>query len=106
MEGQKVDNVNHPAHYEQSTSIECIEMMEAVFGSVAVYQFCMCNALKYIWRHKHKNGLEDLDKAEWYLRKANELDGESVATYDFQKQQRRRLQDLIDLKRIQWQESH
>ena len=66
MEGQKIDNVNHPAHYEASTSIECIEAMELIFDFDDVQQFCLCNAFKYIWRHKHKNGLEDLDKAQWY----------------------------------------
>jgi hypothetical protein len=25
------------------------------------------NIIKYVTRHKHKNGLEDLLKAEWYL---------------------------------------
>ena len=67
------DNVNHPSHYEASTSIECIEAMELMFGEQAVYDFCLCNAYKYIWRHKNKNGLEDLNKAEWYLNKASEM---------------------------------
>ena len=67
MEGQKVDNVNHPAHYAASTSIECIEAMELIFDWYDVQTFCLCNAFKYIWRHKHKNGLEDLDKAHRFL---------------------------------------
>tara|TARA_R110000772_G_scaffold110525_3_gene214084 strand:+ start:633 stop:734 length:102 start_codon:yes stop_codon:yes gene_type:complete len=25
--------------------------------------------MKYLWRYKYKNGIEDLKKAEWYLKK-------------------------------------
>lgn len=25
------------------------------------------NVIKYVTRHRHKNGLEDLKKAQWYL---------------------------------------
>ena len=61
------DPVRHPAHYADTCSIECIDVMELVFGSEALSNFCMINAFKYLWRHKHKNGAEDLDKAQWYL---------------------------------------
>ena len=63
------DNVNHPAHYECKTSIECIDAMELAFGVDAIICFCLGNAFKYIWRHKHKGGAEDLAKAKWYLDK-------------------------------------
>lgn len=63
------DNIN-PDHYKSSTSLECIEAMEVIFGSEAVINFCLCNAWKYIWRWKNKNGEEDLDKADWYVNKA------------------------------------
>ena len=61
------DNVNHPAHYEGNTSLECIDVMEIAFGAEAVGNFCLCNAFKYLWRYKHKGGAEDVQKAEWYL---------------------------------------
>lgn len=67
LAGGKKDNVNHPSHYESSTSIECIQAMTLIFGEDAVADFCACNAFKYMWRYKHKNGAEDLKKAEWYL---------------------------------------
>lgn len=60
------DNVN-PAHYKDSTSLECIEVMEVCVGYEAVANFCLCNAFKYMWRYKHKNGSEDIKKAGWYL---------------------------------------
>lgn len=67
------DPVNHPAHYADSCSLECLQVMEVTFGRQAVISFCMCNAFKYMWRYKNKNGLEDLKKAEWYLNKAESL---------------------------------
>ena len=27
------------------------------------------NIMKYLWRYKYKNGVEDLKKAQWYLDK-------------------------------------
>ncbi len=68
------DNVNHPPHYE-TTGVECIVAMEAAQGAEAVQAFCICNAFKYIWRHKHKNGAEDVRKAVWYLQKWLEIEG-------------------------------
>lgn len=67
------DNVNHPSHYESSCSIECIDAMEIAFGMDEVYAFCKLNAFKYIWRHKNKNGWEDLEKALWYINKGKEM---------------------------------
>lgn len=66
LEGVKTDPVNRPAHYA-SGSIECIDAMQAAFGGDAVKDFCLCNAFKYLWRHRQKNGVEDLKKARWYL---------------------------------------
>ena len=61
------DNVNHPSHYTQG-AIECIdaikEATKELFGIEAV---CTANVIKYVWRWKFKNGVEDLKKAQWYL---------------------------------------
>lgn len=65
-EDMKPETVNHPAHYTEC-SLECIDVMLAVFGRKAVTDFCILNAFKYMWRYEHKNGLEDLQKAERYL---------------------------------------
>ena len=62
------NNVEHPSHYTQG-GIECIDAMESAFGKEAVKDICICNAFKYIWRFKSKNGTEDIDKAVWYLNK-------------------------------------
>ena len=31
------------------------------------------NIMKYLWRYKYKNGVEDLKKAQWYLTKLVEV---------------------------------
>ena len=68
----EVDLVNHPPHYETG-GIECIDAMVETQGVVAVMDFCICNAFKYLWRHGRKNGIEDVRKAIWYLNKYVEL---------------------------------
>jgi hypothetical protein len=61
------DNVNHPSHYTQG-GIECIDALKAATaGLEGIEAVCTANAIKYLWRWKHKNGVEDIDKAIWYL---------------------------------------
>lgn len=67
------DNVNHPSHYETG-KFECIEVMQEVFGTEAVQNFCVCNAFKYLYRHRRKNGKEDIEKARWYINKYLEFE--------------------------------
>ena len=74
---RKMDAVNHPSHYTQG-GIECIDAMESAFGKEAVSNFCICNAFKYVWRTKQKNGIEDVDKAVWYLTKYKELSADEA----------------------------
>jgi hypothetical protein len=61
------DNVNSPKHYNQ-TEIECIEAIEAATDSGFEY-YLQGNVIKYLWRYRYKNGVEDLKKARWYLEK-------------------------------------
>lgn len=72
---EKSDTVNHPAHYETG-KFECIDVMIETQGVEAVKEYCLCNAFKYLYRSKRKNGLEDIRKAIWYLNKYVELEGE------------------------------
>lgn len=66
------DNVNHPKHYTSHPSgVECITVTEHM-------NFNVGNAMKYLWRSDHKNGLEDLKKAAWYIeREIKRLKGAS-----------------------------
>lgn len=67
------DPVNRPAHYCQG-KIECIDMMQILFGKPALMWFCRLNAFKYIVRAPFKgNPEQDQAKADWYLSKAGEL---------------------------------
>ena len=73
------NNVDHPSHYNNG-GIECIDAIEsATEGLTGIEAFCTGNAIKYLWRWKHKNGVEDLDKAIWYINKLKEIktNGES-----------------------------
>ena len=60
------DNVNHPEHYT-SGGIECIDAIRASLGDKEFADYCKGNIIKYIWRYRHKNGVEDLRKAQVYL---------------------------------------
>ena len=60
------DRVNHPNHYTQG-GIECIRAIEASMSPDGFQDYCKGNVLKYIWRWRDKNGVEDLEKAAVYL---------------------------------------
>ncbi|MBQ9183648.1 MAG: DUF3310 domain-containing protein [Neisseriaceae bacterium] len=68
------DNVQNPQHYTEQGAFECIEIMQLFFSPNEVSVFCLCNAFKYLWRAKYKNNTqEDLQKANWYLKKSEAL---------------------------------
>ena len=78
------EEVNHPTRYNGECSLECIEVMKLVFGVEIVIWFCLCNAFKYLWRHKSKNKEQDVNKAEWYLNytvKTNKYSKKQYTTY-------------------------
>lgn len=66
------DYINHPSHYN-SGGIECFDVILASQGIVATMDYCICNAQKYIFRHKEKGGTDDISKARWYINKWLEL---------------------------------
>lgn len=66
------DNVNHPNHYADG-KYECFDVMLEIFGVPSVRSFCLLNAFKYLWRHRKKNGVEDIKKAIWYLNRYVQL---------------------------------
>ena len=74
---QQEDKINHPSHYCQG-GMECIDEMVALFGETATQHFCLLNVWKYRKRAIFKNGQEDMDKADWYLKKYFELGGKRV----------------------------
>lgn len=58
------DAVNHPSHYTNHPSgVECIQIVEHM-------NFCLGNAIKYIWRADLKHdAIEDLEKAVFYIQR-------------------------------------
>lgn len=86
------DNVNHPQHYKAPNGLEAIDVIEAFTTDLNGFEAThTANALKYLLRWKHKNGLEDLKKARWYLdRLINKLDEMKLVSEDkndFQKEE-------------------
>lgn len=64
----EVDMVNNPPHYKQG-DIECIEAIKAALTPEEFRGYCKGNAIKYVWRERHKGGAESIDKATYYLNK-------------------------------------
>lgn len=57
---EKKETINHPSHYNKG--IEVIEFIDS--WDLGFYEG---NIIKYVTRYPHKNGIEDLKKAKWYL---------------------------------------
>ena len=64
------DIIEKPEHYTYG-KYECWDVLEDILkdcrGPEAFY---IGNVIKYLWRYRHKNGLQDLLKAQRYLEKA------------------------------------
>src|SRR5690606_14692830 len=68
-----VDNVNKPNHYH-SGNIDVIKFSEENFSKEEQKGFHRINAIKYITRYDRKNGVEDLNKAKFYIDKLIEME--------------------------------
>ena len=66
-ESSKHDNVNCPKHYCKG-GVESIDFVKAAVSNLSGFEaVCVANIIKYAWRYKEKNGLEDVMKARKYL---------------------------------------
>ena len=61
------DMVNKPPHYNNG-DIETIDAIQSALDDGFEF-YLQGNILKYVWRYRHKNNLEDLKKSQWYLNK-------------------------------------
>ena len=59
------DPVNNPPHYNKG-DIECIDAIEAMLTHEEYVGYLRGNSLKYRWRFRYKDFIQDLKKAEWY----------------------------------------
>lgn len=72
---ENYEYVNHPDHYNK-WSYEVIDMIEKIYGTEKAADWCEITAFKYATRMGFKptdNVLQDLEKRNWYLKKAKEL---------------------------------
>lgn len=64
----KIDNVKSPKHYKfEGLDIESKDVIKSLLGVENYIGWCWGNVLKYLFRWKKKNGLEDLKKAREIL---------------------------------------
>ena len=61
--------VNHPSHYAEEGKIESVDYIEERLNKEQFIGGLLFNVHKYLHRWQDKNGVEDLDKAQWYLEK-------------------------------------
>lgn len=60
--------VSHPKHYQSKSGLEVIDVIEAFTEELqGIEAVDTANAIKYICRWKDKNGVQDLEKAIWYI---------------------------------------
>ena len=89
-----MDTVNLPRHYKKEAlpieltiraaltdngdidplNLECFEAMLSMLSVEEMRGYLRGNTFKYRWRYTHKNGIEDLKKAEWYDKKLLRLE--------------------------------
>lgn len=68
IKAAKPDMVAHPPHYQTASGLETIDVIEAFTSELkGIEATDTGNVIKYICRWGKKNGLEDLEKAQWYL---------------------------------------
>ena len=71
-----IDNVNNPPHYK-AKAVQLVLDFEPI-TILKDLPFCKGNAIKYVLRYKNKNGLEDLKKAEYYIKADTKIAKPSV----------------------------
>lgn len=62
------DDATQPAHYQGKT-IQVFDVLNEFLTDEANHGFYVGNIIKYVLRHREKNGVEDLKKARVYLDK-------------------------------------
>lgn len=61
-----MQDITNPDHYKHG-GIETIEYMKAKLTKEQFEGYLLGNLLKYVSRYRHKDGVNDLKKAKWYL---------------------------------------
>ena len=63
---------NNTSHLDRNHTcfgkvVEGLEVIDAIEGLGYAKGFCVGSIIKYVTRYEHKNGVEDLKKAKWYI---------------------------------------
>ena len=67
------DMINHPPHYNQN-KIETIDIILDITKNLPGDQaYLVGNIIKYMSRYHFKNGVEDVEKARFYINRLIEL---------------------------------
>jgi len=71
LDDMQEDLVNKPIHYNMGG----VETIDAIMAATNQNKegYLQGNVIKYIWRYNYKGGLQDLQKAQWYLNKLIEV---------------------------------
>ena len=60
------DKVSAPSHYYKG-GMWCETVIKAITSNLIGFEaVCVANIVKYLWRYKTKNGLEDVEKEKKY----------------------------------------
>lgn len=63
-------------NYYVKNGVSCYEVQKTIVSDLSGFDaLAVGTIIKYLWRYKHKNGVEDLKKAYTYL-------GELIKSYD------------------------
>lgn len=74
------DSVN--PNYYNDRDIPCIDALKAATINKPPFEaVCVSNVIKYLWRYEEKNGIEDVEKAGWYLNRLHQELLEKENTY-------------------------
>lgn len=81
VDGELLDMINHPPHYNKPGKIECIKCIEAIVdGYSGTYAYLVGQVVKYLYRANNKGYFtQDLKKAKWYMDRLVKL---SVKRFD------------------------
>ena len=82
MNCKEKDMVNSPPHYNKY-GVECIEAIQSATGEGYEY-YLQGNIIKYLWRYRYKNGVQDLEKAQWYLTRLIEIKKKAEDSFDIE----------------------
>ena len=76
----KNNEIQHPKHYNREGAMECFDEFVLMYGIEAAKYACLFNIHKYRYRAADKNGVEDLKKSDWYMKKYRDLCSKTISS--------------------------